>query len=528
MARTVLDDELSVRRGTASLVAPARLTPRESKPLSDIDDQAVLRCYTTMIHLYRGDPSKQFIDPAAAVRAALAEALVHYYPLAGRLRVEAGRKLVVDCAGQGIVFAEADADIAVDDLGDVRYPPFPRSENFIYDDHVYRAPPAGVPLSLPAIIDQPLMFVQVTRLKCGGFTVSQQNAHCICDGPGLAQFWKAVGELARGAGTPSVPPVWAREIFNARLPPRPSFPHHEYREPADGRDPFESTPPGDMARVQFCFGPEAIAALRGRLAPGAAWASQLDLVVACVWRSRTAALGYAPGDEVRLSTAVNARGRRADAFGCEIPAGYYGNAFAFVVARCAAGELCGRGLGYAVELIREAKARVTYEYMRSAADVMVVEGRPGIARKRSFGVSDVRHAGFDEAEFGWGKPVYGGVITDAHRGGASFLMRGKNDGGEDETFVGIYLPGDCTARYRMEVEALTAAAATAKNMQLHMEEASSAPLALRARYYYFFFDALPAVNPIEVEAEQLELIRTLSNTGNYICFSTHIKSMAEL
>ncbi|XP_044378543.1 benzyl alcohol O-benzoyltransferase-like [Triticum aestivum] len=435
-----------------------------------------------MIHLYRGDPSKRFIDPAAAVRSALAEALVHYYPLAGRLRAEAGRKLVVDCAGQGIVFAEADADIAVDDLGDVRYPPFPRSEKFTYDDHVYRAPPAGVPLSLPAIIDQPLMFVQVTRLKCGGFTVSQQNAHCICDGPGLAQFWKAVGELARGAGTPSVPPVWAREIFNARQPPRPSFAHHEYREPADGRDRFESTPPDAMARVQFSFWPDAIAALRGRLAPGAAWASQLDLVVACVWRSRTAALGYAPGDEVRLRMPVNARGRRADAFGCQIPAGYYSNAFAFVVAHCTAGELCGRGLGYAVELIRDAKARVTYEYMRSAADVMVLEGRPVSARKRTFGVSDVRHARFDEAEFGWGKPVYVGVITDAHRGGATFLMRGKDDRGEDETFIGIYLPGDCTTRYRMEVEALTAAAATAKNMQLHMEEVSSAPLALRARY----------------------------------------------
>uniref|UniRef100_M8BL28 Uncharacterized protein n=1 Tax=Aegilops tauschii TaxID=37682 RepID=M8BL28_AEGTA len=174
--------------------------------------------------------------------------------------------------------------------------------------------------------------------------------------------------------------------------------------------------------------------------------------------------------------------RRAVAFGCQIPAGYYGNAFAFVVARCAAGELGGHGLGYAVELIRDAKARVTYEYMRSAADVMVQEGRPVSARKRTFGVSDVRHAGFDEAEFGWGKPVYAGVITDAHRGGATFLMRGKNERGEDETFIGIYLPGDCTARYRMEVEALTAAAATAKNMQLHMEEASSAPLALRARY----------------------------------------------
>ncbi|KAI4995132.1 hypothetical protein ZWY2020_035035 [Hordeum vulgare] len=486
-ARMVLD-ELKVRRGTPSLLAPARATPRESKPLSDIDNQAVMWFYSTVIHLYRGNPSKGLIDPAVTVRAALAEALVHYYPLAGRLREEAGRKLAVDCAGQGVMFVEADADIVIDDLGDVRYPPFPRSEEFVYDHHVCRAPPSGVPLVLAAIVDQPLMYVQVTRLKCGSFTVCHQSAHCISDAAGLAQFWKAVGELARGASAPSVPPVWDREIFNARQPPLPSFPHDEYREPADGcnGDPIASTPSRDMARVQFSFGPGAIAALRRQLAPGAAPASQFDLVAACVWRSRTAALGYAPGDEVRLMMAVNARGRRMDVFGREVPAGYYGNAFAFTVARCAAGELCGRELGYAVGLIRAAKATVTYEYMRSVAELMVLEGRPVIARKRTFGVSDLSHAGFDEAEFGWGKPVYSGVTTDSHRdfrGGATFFIRGKNEGGEDETFVGIYLPRDCTARYRMEVLALTETSSSAKaKLQRVMDKAPSAPFVPRARY----------------------------------------------
>ncbi|KAM0931015.1 hypothetical protein ACQ4PT_000594 [Festuca glaucescens] len=107
-------DELTVRRGTPSIVEPARATPRESKPLSDIDDQNCMRIYLVGIYAFRGHLSKQGSDPAAVVRSALAEALVHFYPLAGRLREEAGRKLVVDCAGQGVAFVEADANIALD------------------------------------------------------------------------------------------------------------------------------------------------------------------------------------------------------------------------------------------------------------------------------------------------------------------------------------------------------------------------------------------------------------------------------
>ena len=44
--------------------------------------------------------------------------------LAGWLHEEAGRKLVVDCAGKGVVFVEADMDIAVAKLSNTRCPPF--------------------------------------------------------------------------------------------------------------------------------------------------------------------------------------------------------------------------------------------------------------------------------------------------------------------------------------------------------------------------------------------------------------------
>ncbi|TVU10659.1 hypothetical protein EJB05_44203, partial [Eragrostis curvula] len=425
-----------VRRGDPVLVVPAAPTPREVKLLSDIDDAEGMRFYSSGVHLYRANPSMRGRDPAKVIREALARALVPYYPLAGRLREEAGRKLVVDCGAQGVMFAEADADISADDFGDVQSPPFPCFERFILESTTI----AG---------SEP-----VTRLKCGGFVFGQRICHCVVDAQGCVQFEKAICELALGATAPSVAPSWGREMFMARQPPRPSYPHLEYREPAGTPDKMLTTPPGDMARAPFFFGPREIAGLRQR-APRRMTCSRFELVAACVWRSRVAALGYAPDDEVRLSFIVNARGRRA---GVPLPEGFYGNAFAYTVAATTAGELCGRDLGYALELVKEAKSAVTYDYLLSTADLMVLTGRPLFALTRTYIVSDLSHAGFKNMDFGWGEAVYGGPAKGGEGpfpGVANYFSRCKNDKGEEGTVVPVCLPADAMDKFQLEVEALT-------------------------------------------------------------------------
>ncbi|KAF0889987.1 hypothetical protein E2562_034965 [Oryza meyeriana var. granulata] len=128
----------TARRSKPELVAPARSTPRETKPLSDLDDDSDLRYLQPGLEFFRpvdGHHRRADNDanPAKAIKAALAEALVYYYPIAGRLRELHKGKLAVDCTGEGVVFVEAEAGVRLEDLGQPPLPPYPYADEFLCD-----------------------------------------------------------------------------------------------------------------------------------------------------------------------------------------------------------------------------------------------------------------------------------------------------------------------------------------------------------------------------------------------------------
>ncbi|XP_059625146.1 benzyl alcohol O-benzoyltransferase [Cornus florida] len=435
-----------VRRREPELVAPAKPTPHEMKLMSDIDDQEGLRFQIPVIQFYRHHPSSSSpssrVDPVKVIREALSQALVFYYPFAGRLREGPGRKLIVDCTGEGVMFIEADADVRLDQFGDALQPPFPCLEELLYD-----VPGSG------GVLDCPLLLIQVTRLLCGGFIFALRLNHTMSDAVGLVQFMEAVGEMACGANAPSVQPVWQRELLNAREPPRVTRTHHEYDEVADTKGTI--IPLDDMAHRSFFFGPTEVSAIRRFVPPHLhKKCSTFEVLTACLWLCRTIALQPDPNEEVRILCIVNARAK----FNPPLPKGFYGNAFAFPVALSTAGKLCQNPLGYALELVMKAKADVTEEYMRSLADLMVIKGRPHFTVVRTYLVSDVTRAGFTEVDFGWGKPAYGGPAkggVGAIPGVASFYIPFKNkSSGEDGIVVPICLPAPAMDRFEMELKSM--------------------------------------------------------------------------
>uniref|UniRef100_A0A453DG82 Benzyl alcohol O-benzoyltransferase n=3 Tax=Aegilops tauschii subsp. strangulata TaxID=200361 RepID=A0A453DG82_AEGTS len=429
----------TVLRREPVLVGPASpTTSRARKRLSDVDDQDELRSHICGIFFYRGGGLARG-DPVDIIRRALSEALVHYYPLAGRLREVGGRKLVVDCTGEGVTFVEADADVRLADLEvDVPglMPPFPWIKELCFEVE-----------GSSAVLNCPLVIIQVTRLLCGGFAVWHSFNHTMCDAAGFIQFLNAVAELARGLPAPTIAPAWSRESLDARRPPAPSFPHPEY-------DPVPRTPiptEDDIVRRAFVFGPSDVAAIKKGLPPHLRdRATSFEVLAAVLWRARTAALRTLWSDEeARLVTVVSVR-RHSSAL--SLPAGYYGFACAYVTVVMAAGTLLSCSLADVVEQVREAKASVTPEYMRSTADLLVLRGRPPLARANMFLLSDLRHVGFQRVDFGWGEPVYGG--PSGIKFGSAFFVAVKTSDGTDAVAVPVALPTMAMEKFAAEIQSL--------------------------------------------------------------------------
>ncbi|KAI3826240.1 hypothetical protein L1987_00285 [Smallanthus sonchifolius] len=415
-----------VRRHAPEMIAPATPTALEVKLLSDIDDQAGLRSVLPTIHFYPSNPKMGNTNPAGVIRDALAKLLVFYYPLAGRIKEGPGRKLMVECTGEGVVFIEAEADVTLEQFGKTLHPPFPCLEKLFCD-----VPGSG------GIVGSPLLKIQVTHLLCGGFIYTSQLNHTMCDGIGYAQFLKALGEMARGAVAPSVLPVWQREFLYARDPPCITFPHPEYDDVVDTKLNHIITM-DEMAEKSFFFGPTEMSALRRFVPENLKTCTTFEVLTSCLWRCRTIALQPDPEQDMHLIVLVNARNK----FNPPIPIGYYGNCIVFPCVSSKARDLCDKPLDHALELVMMAKSSVTEEYVRSTTDLMVVKGRPGFRTASTCIVSNLTRVGLNKVNFGWGEAMYAGLPNENPDVPGVFCeyMPSTNDNGESGIVVMIGLP----------------------------------------------------------------------------------------
>ena len=142
--------KIKVTRRPTELVAPCWPTPKEFLYLSNIDDQATLRFHIPIVQFYRFDPASKIKgeDPTRIIREGLAKVLVWYYPFAGILRDAPAGKLVVDCTGEGVLFVEADADVSIEEFGDL-HPPFP-----YWGDLLHNVPGSETTTNSPLLIIQ--------------------------------------------------------------------------------------------------------------------------------------------------------------------------------------------------------------------------------------------------------------------------------------------------------------------------------------------------------------------------------------
>jgi hypothetical protein len=267
------------------------------------------------------------------------------------------------------------------------------------------------------------------------------------DAIGFVQLMNALAEMAKGAARPSVRPVWKREILRPRANPAVKFPHYEYDqiEYKDGK----MVNMNDMTDSSFFFGPKEIESLKRR-AVGQGKCSTFDVLSACLWRSRTRSLQLPADQEVRLIFPMDTRTR----FDPPLPEGFYGNSICFACPKTTAGELTNKPLSFAVKLIHEAKMGVNEEYMRSVIDLMELKGRPLFTVVGTYVVSDCTKIGFQDVDFGWGRPAYGGPAeggVGVVPGLSSFFMPYQNRSGVKGIVVPVCLPSAAMKRFQVEI-----------------------------------------------------------------------------
>ncbi|XP_054798768.1 omega-hydroxypalmitate O-feruloyl transferase [Prosopis cineraria] len=397
--------QLSVKLNEPVLVTPAEKTPKGMYFLSNLDQNIAVTVRT--IYCFKS-PEKGNDKAGEVIKNALKEVLVHYYPLAGRLNISTEGKLIVDCTGEGALFVEAEANLAMEEIGDIT-----KSEPGTLGKLVYDVPGAKHILQMPPLV------AQVTKFKCGGFVLGLCMNHCMFDGIGAMEFVNSWGEVARGQPV-SIPPFLDRSILKARNPPQIEYQHEEFADIEDksgSKDLYED----EMVYRSFCFDPEKLKQLKMKAMEDGVLESctTFEVLSAFVWVARTKALKLLPDQQTKLLFAVDGRAK----FNPPLPKGYCGNGIVLTNSVCQAVQLSENPLSFAVNLIKDAIKMVTDNYMRSAIDYFeVTRARPSLAC--TLLITTWSRLSFHTTDFGWGEPVLSGPVSLPEKEVILFLSHG--------------------------------------------------------------------------------------------------------
>ncbi|KAI9082612.1 hypothetical protein K1719_035481 [Acacia pycnantha] len=374
-----------VIRTNRGLVKPAEQKASTTLDLSPIDRLPVLRCNARTLHVFRYGP-----QASTVIREALSRALVPYYPLAGRVSQPEHGPLQVECSGEGVWFVEASASST---LASVNY--FDDVESIPYEDLL----PDHITDPETEHVD-PLVKMQVTQFRCGGFVIGLIFCHSVCDGLGAAQFLKAIGEVARGLEKPSIAPVWQRDFF----------PLTSDEEPVSALPKLPPCPPPvpdyKLEHANIDIPIDHIHRLKREFQQVTGQnCSAFEIVAAGFWISRTRSINLGPNTLVKLVFFANCR----QLLNPPLPEGFYGNCFFPVTVTIPSESLTQASMIEAIKLIREGKARLPAEFDKYLKGERLKDGEdpfaPPLAYTTLF-ISEWGRLGFNEVDYQWGPPVH--------------------------------------------------------------------------------------------------------------------------
>ncbi|KAK9950665.1 hypothetical protein M0R45_006142 [Rubus argutus] len=172
-----------VKINSRKMIKPSSPTPHHqtSLKLSLLDQLLPPTLYATIIYVYHRDhhfPS----NVSESLQTSLSKALVHFYPLAGRLNGPAS----IDCNDQGAYFLDAQVNCQLSDL-------LIRPEHSLLNNLIAEFDPQTAHLALGSAV----LLVQMSRFNCGGIALAVSLSHKIADATSWQTFVRAWAAMHR-------------------------------------------------------------------------------------------------------------------------------------------------------------------------------------------------------------------------------------------------------------------------------------------------------------------------------------------
>ncbi|KAL6012189.1 hypothetical protein ACLOJK_002667 [Asimina triloba] len=414
-----LGEDMITNVKQSTIVQPAKDTPKEIVWLSNID-LLVPRLHTISIYFYKPNGSANFFDPRV-IKEALSKVLVPFYPLAGRLRNNDAGRLEIDCNGEGALFVEAEADVALDYFGD--FTPIPEFKQQL-------VPLADYSKDISTI---PIFVAQVTKFTCGGVSLGVGTLHTVVDGLSGLHFMKEWSDLARGQDI-TIPPYIDRTLLRARDPPAPLFEHIEY-QPAPSLNTKTSEAGLTVAMLKITREHMDIIKSKSEIVaqPNTKVKySSYEMLGAHVWRCLCKARDLAVEQQTKMVISTDGRARLSP----PLPRGYFGNGIFAATPIATVGEVLSGPLTGVAGIIHDALARMEDQYLRSALDYLELQPdiRALVRGPRTFGSPNLGIVSWGrlpihDADFGWGRPIFMGPAVVGYEGLSFLLPSPSGDGG---------------------------------------------------------------------------------------------------
>ncbi|XP_062074803.1 spermidine hydroxycinnamoyl transferase-like [Humulus lupulus] len=420
------------------MVTPAKSTWTGNQSLSEWD-QIECTTYESVIYFY--DPATtHFHAITQTLIDSLSHALVHFYPLAGRLRSFDNGRFELECNAHGALFVAAKLNADLAHFREDHFTPTPDFDRFLLP-HINE--------SLP-IHELPLCLVQLTKFRCGGLSLSLTTSHIVTDGTSAANFMTEWARLARGLPLGKAPLLDKKAFRVGEMGRTPRFDHskHFSNMPFLLKQPtVEELKKMKTTMVTLKLANEQVQKLKKRANQDRQISTTLEtsrpytryeVLASHIWRCSTKARKHQREQPTACAITIDSRKRLQP----PLPFSYFGNGVFDVMASCTSGDLLSKSLGFGASKVRSAIEMVTNDYILSAIDFLKSQqdltefqcsyksstnGGGKYCGNPNVGVVNWMNLAFEGIDFGWGKEIHFGPVYHQVDGDVWIFRSGDED-----------------------------------------------------------------------------------------------------